>query len=176
MPNTWNLGSDYWLWVLTCHASGEVVHIKRDLLHTARNFKGFFVAIEFVSNLVNIINIYGPLLGSFCTVCSLHCSVVCRLDLFHFGVFPWCIHFLVHSVVVKLVVSKNCPKLVHKYLQNYSKTQYHKKLKLCQKVAWFFFVTKNHNHFEVEDTSWRKIEIKVWQKINFYMIQASTRI
>ena len=125
-----------------------------------RNFKGFFVAIEFVSNLVNIINIYGPLLGSFCTVCSLHCSVVCRLDLFHFGVFPWCIHFLVHSVVVKLVVSKNCLKLVHEYLQNYSKTQYHKNLKISQKVARNIFSDKKPQSF----WNWRHQLGEEWNK------------
>ena len=29
-------------------------------------------------------------------------------------------------------------------------------------------MTKNHNHFEVDGTSWEKIEIKVCGKINFY--------
>ncbi len=54
--------------------------------------------------------VYGPLLVSFWSVCSLHCfssSVVYRLVLLHFGVFPRCLHFLVHSVVAKLVVSTN---------------------------------------------------------------------
>ena len=115
--------------------------------------------------------VYEPLLGSFCVVCSLHCfssSVVCRLVLFHFGVFPLCLHFLVHSVVAKLVVSKNCPKLVHKYLQNYSKTQYHWNWNCVKKLPEIILVT-NHNHIEVEGNSWKKIEIKVWGKINFYI-------
>ena len=68
--------------------------------------------------------------------------VGCRLGLFHLGGFLSCLHFLVHSVVAKLVVSKNCPKLVHKYLQNYSKTQYHKKLKMSHKVARNLFSDK----------------------------------
>ena len=116
--------------------------------------------------------VYEPLLGSFCLVCSLHCfssSVVCSLVLFHFGVSPQCLHFLVHSVVAKLAVSKNCPKLVYKYLQNYSKTQYHKKLKLCQKIDWHLFCDKNHNYFGVESTTLEKIEVKVWGRINFYI-------
>ena len=104
--------------------------------------------------------IYGPLLGSFCVVFSLHCSVVCRLVLFHFGVFPRCLHFLVHSVVAKIVVRKNCPKLVHKYLQNYSKTQYHKKLKLCQKVAWNHFSYKKSQSY----WSWRHQLEDNWDK------------
>ena len=118
----------------------------------------FFCGHWVWGNLVSIINIiYGHLLGSFCTVCSLHCSVVCRLDLFHFGVFPWCIHFLVHSVVVKLVVSKNCPKLVHKYLQNYSKLNVTKNWNCVKKLLEIIFVTRNFNHFEVEGTSWKKL-------------------
>ena len=102
-------------------------------------------------------------MGSFCLVCSLHCfssSVVCSLVLFHFGVSPQCLHFLVHSVVAKLVVSKNCPKLVHKYLQNYSKTQYHKKLKLCQRVAWNLFCYKKFQSF----WSWRHQLGENWDK------------
>ena len=119
--------------------------------------------------MLKIVN--GPLLGSFCAGCSLHCfssSVVCRLLLFHFGVFPRCFHYLVHSVVAKLVVSKNCPKLVHKYLQNYSKTQHHKKLKLCQKLAWNLFCDKKSQSFWSWWHQLEKIEIKVLGKINFY--------
>ena len=111
-------------------------------------------------------------MGSFCVVCSLHCfssSVVCRLVLFHFGVFPRCLHFLVHSVVAKLVVSKNCPKLVHKYLQNYSKLNITKNWNCVKKLPEIIFVTKNHNHFEVEGTRWKKITVKVWGKTNFYI-------
>ena len=107
--------------------------------------------------------VYEPLLGSFCVVCSLHCfssSVVCSLVLFHFGVFPQSLHFLVHSVVAKLVVSKNCPKLVHEYLQNYSKTQYHKKLKMSQKVARNLFSDKKPQSF----WSWRYQLGEKWNK------------
>ena len=127
-------------------------------------------------------------MGSFCVVCSLHCfssSVVCRLVLFHFGVFPRYLHFLVHFVVVQLVVSKNCPKLVHKYLQNYSKLNITKKLKLCQKVGWIFFCDKKSQSFwswrhqlgENWDKSVRKDQFLHWSKAsprfsNFYsMIQ-----
>ena len=140
----------------------------------------FSVTIEFVSNLVSVINsLYGPLLGSFCVVCSLHCfssSVVCRLDLFHFGVFPRCLHFLVHSIVAKLVVSKNCPKLVHKYLQNYSKTQCHKKLKMSHKVARNLFSDKKPQAF----WSWRyhlgeKINKSVSKDQFLHLSKASVR-
>ena len=109
-------------------------------------------------------------------VCSLHCfsiSVVCRLVLFHFCVFPWCLRFLVHSVVAKLVVSKNCPKLVHKYLQNYSKTQYHKKLKLCQKVAWNLCWDKITINLKLKTPVGRKVRQKCEERSVFTLIQAS---
>jgi hypothetical protein len=88
------------------------------------------------------------------------------------------LHFLVHSVVAKLVVSKNCPKLVHKYLQNYSKTQYHWNWNwnCVKKLPEIILVTKSHNHIEVEGTSWKKIEIKVWGKINLYIDPGFTRM
>ena len=45
-----------------------------------------------------------------------------------------------------------------------------------KKLPEIFFVTKNHNHFEVEGTRWKKIKVKVWGKTNFYIDTRLTRI
>ena len=36
--------------------------------------------------------------------------------------------------------------------------------------------TKNHNHFEVEGTRWKRIKVKEWGKTNFYIDPRLTRI
>ena len=93
-----------------------------------RNFTVFFV-IEFVKDFVSVINNLWTFIGQFLS--SLFTPLFQQLVVGQFC--SILMFFLVASILLSILLRlsqllvKNCPILVHKHLQNCSKTQYHRK-------------------------------------------------